>query len=245
MEREQLQLIGHLEELRNRMIFTLVSFMVFLVIGFLFVRPVYSWLIRDLGKQLAVLGPGDILWVYFMIAAVVAIAGTIPVAAFQVWRFVAPALHKEERKVTLHFIPALFLLFLFGIAFGYFLLFPIVIGFLTSLSEGQFNMMFTADKYFRFMLNLTVPFGLLFEMPLVVLFLTRLGVLNPIKLRRARKISYFGLIVVSVLITPPDFISDILVIVPLLILYEISINLSNMVYKKQLKTRDAADNAAA
>jgi sec-independent protein translocase protein TatC len=94
--------------------------------------------------------------------------------------------------------------------------------------------MFTADKYFRFMINLTLPFGVLFEMPLVVMFLTKLGILNPNRLAKSRKLSYFALIVISILITPPDFISDILVIVPLLLLFEVSVTISKMVYKKKL-----------
>ncbi|MFG6117561.1 twin-arginine translocase subunit TatC [Halobacillus sp. MO56] len=238
------QLIGHLEELRNRIIITLVSFIGFLITGFIFVKPIYEWLIRGLDTQLAVLGPSEILWVYLMLAAVFSMTATIPVAAFQLWRFVAPALSREERKVTLRFIPAMFFLFLFGLAFGYFLLFPLVLGFLTSLSAGQFEMMFTADKYFRFMLNMTVPFGLLFEMPLVVLFLTRLGILNPIRLRKARKFAYFVMVIVSVLITPPDFLSDVLVILPLLTLYEISISLSSFVYKKRLSAESSSQSAA-
>ncbi|MCP3028607.1 twin-arginine translocase subunit TatC [Halobacillus sp. A5] len=241
MEDKNLQLVGHLEELRKRIVITLAAFLIFLIGGFVFVEPIYSWLIKDLDAKLAVLGPSDILWVYLMIAAVIALAATIPVAALQVWLFVAPALSEEERKVTLQFIPALFFLFLFGIAFGYLLLFPIVLGFLTSLSAGQFEMMFTADKYFRFMLNLTVPFGLLFEMPLVIMFLTRLGILNPYRLKKARKVAYFILVVVSVMITPPDFLSDILVIVPLFILYEISISLSTIVYKKKLAARPSSE----
>ncbi|MFG6150184.1 twin-arginine translocase subunit TatC [Halobacillus sp. B23F22_1] len=245
MEDKNLQVLGHLEELRKRIIITLLSFGIFLIGGFVFVRPIYNWLIKDLDAKLAVLGPGDILWVYLMIAAVIALAATIPVAAFQVWLFVKPALNQEERKVTLQFIPALFFLFLFGISFGYFLLFPLVLGFLTSLSDGQFEMMFTADKYFRFLLNLTVPFGLLFEMPLVLMFLTRLGILNPIRLKKARKIAYFILVVISVLITPPDFLSDVLVIVPLFILYEISISLSTIVYRKKSAAKYAKEKTVA
>ncbi|HZG70384.1 MAG TPA: twin-arginine translocase subunit TatC [Chondromyces sp.] len=94
--------------------------------------------------------------------------------------------------------------------------------------------MFTADKYFKFMINLTLPFGFLFEMPLLVMFLTRLGILNPVRLAKARKLSYFILMVVSILFTPPDFISDILVIIPLLLLYEVSVSISKVVYKKRL-----------
>lgn len=234
METKDIHLIEHLEELRQRLIKTLLAFLVFLIIAFLFVEEIYNWLIKDLDGKLAILGPSDILWVYMVISGVFAIAAVIPIAAYQTWRFVAPALTKEESRVALHFIPGLFLLFLTGIAFGYCILFPIVLSYLTTLSSGHFETMFTADRYFRFMLHLTLPFGFLFEMPLVIMFLTRLGIINPVRLAKARKLCYFALIVVSILITPPDLISDILVIVPLLLLYEVSITISKIVYKKRL-----------
>jgi len=235
MENKDLHLVEHLDELRKRIIIVLIAFIVFFISAFIFVQDIYNLLLKDFSGKLAILGPSDILWVYMMISGVFAIAATIPVVAFQIWKFIAPALTKEESKVTLRFIPGLFILFITGISFGYFVLFPIVLGFLLNLSEGQFETMFTADKYFRFVINLSLPFGFLFEMPLVVMFLTRLGILNPIRLAQARKISYFVLIVLSILITPPDFISDILVIVPLLLLYELSVTISKIVYKKRLQ----------
>ncbi|MFD9625665.1 twin-arginine translocase subunit TatC [Peribacillus muralis] len=230
----------HLQELRSRIIKTLIGFVVAFIGSFIYVQQIYELLIKDIDGKLAVLGPSDILWVYMMIAAVCAIAATIPLAAYQLWRFVAPALKPEERKVTSWFIPWLFVLFIAGISFGYLVLFPIVLGFLTSLSAGQFEMVFTAEKYFRFMINLIVPFGILFEMPLVVMFLTRLGILNPTVLKKSRKISYFGLVIISIVITPPDIISDILVIIPLLVLYEMSVQLSNIVYRKRLMKEETA-----
>jgi len=242
MDTKEMRLTDHLEEFRRRLIMTVLAFVTFLIANFIFVQDIYKWLVKDLDGKLAILGPSDILWVYMMIAAVFAVAATIPVAAYQTWRFVAPALNREESKVTLRFIPGLFLLFIGGISFGYFVLFPIVLGFLTSLSAGQFETMFTAEKYFRFMVNLTLPFGFLFEMPLVVMFLTRLGILNPIRLAKARKLSYFSLIVVSILITPPDFLSDFLVMIPLLLLYEVSVSLSKIVYRKKLLLEAALQN---
>jgi sec-independent protein translocase protein TatC len=243
MKNKDLRLIDHLEELRKRVIITLLAFIASFIGSFTFVEDIYKWLVKDFDGKLAILGPSDILWVYMMIAAVFAIAATIPVAAFQTWRFVSPALNPEERKVSLRFIPWLFLLFIVGISFGFFVLFPAVLSFLTNLSAGQFETIFTAEKYFRFMIHLTLPFGFLFEMPLAVMFLTRLGILNPKRLAKARKFSYFFLVVISVLITPPDLISDILVIVPLLVLYEVSVTLSGIVYKKKLVSEGTLHNA--
>ncbi|MEC1260264.1 twin-arginine translocase subunit TatC [Bacillus swezeyi] len=241
MKSGEIHLIDHLEELRQRIIKTLLTFILFLITGFLFVQDIYDWLIRDLDAKLAVLGPGDILWVYMMISGVLAIAATIPVAAFQTWRFVAPALSEHERRVALFYIPGLFIFFILGVLFGYFVLFPLVLQFLINLSAGHFQTVFTAERYFRFMINLTLPFGFLFEMPLIVMFLTSLGILNPTRLAKMRKISYFALIVISVVITPPDFISDVLVIVPLLVLYELSISLSAFIYRKKIAEETGAE----
>ncbi|TDL88687.1 twin-arginine translocase subunit TatC [Vibrio vulnificus] len=235
MTNQEMLLVEHLGELRKRLIYTLVAFIVFLFGSFIYVQEIYAWLIRDLNHNLAVLGPSEILWVYFMISGVIAIALTIPIAAHQTWLFVKPGLSEKERKTTLSYIPGLFVLFITGLSFGYFVVYPTVLSFLLSLSEGQFETMFTSEKYFKFMINLTLPFGFLFEIPLVVMFLTSLGVINPMILSKARKISYFLLIVVSILITPPDLISDILVIIPLLVLYECSVTLSKIVYRKKLK----------
>ncbi|GAB6258011.1 hypothetical protein PSKAS_35330 [Peribacillus sp. N1] len=126
-----------------------------------------------------------------MISGVIAIALTISIAAHQTWLFVKPGLSEKERKTTLSYIPGLFVLFITGLSFGYFVVYPTVLSFLLSLSEGQFETMFTSEKYFKFMINLTLPFGFLFEIPLVVMFLTSLGVINPMILSKARKISYF------------------------------------------------------
>ncbi|WP_059104057.1 twin-arginine translocase subunit TatC [Shouchella shacheensis] len=244
MDMQELPLIEHLGELRKRLILTLSSFILLFVIAFLFVEEIYGWLVRDLHHNLALLGPSDVLWVYFMIAGVLAIAGTIPVAAHQTWLFMRPGLTKREQRVTVAFIPGLFFLFIVGLSFGYFVVYPTVLSFLSALSAENFEMMFTAEKYFKFMLDLTVPFGFIFEIPLVVMFLTSLGVINPALLSKARKISYFVLVLVAVFITPPDLVSDILVTIPLLILYEASVTLSRIVYRKRLKLETKREEGA-
>jgi sec-independent protein translocase protein TatC len=235
MEDKELQLVDHLDELRKRIIISAVAFVVFFIVGFIYVTDIYDWIVRDLDVKLIVLGPSDIIWVYFMIATVIAIAGTIPVLASQLWMFVKPALKPIERKITLSYIPALFLLFIVGFAFGYFIIFPMVLEFLVNMGADMFVTNFTAEKYFRFLLNMTLPFGVLFELPAVVMFLTAIGIINPFVLSKIRKYAYFVLILIAIVITPPDFMSDFVVTLPLLLLYEISINLSKFVYKKRMK----------
>lgn len=235
MEDKELQLVDHLDELRKRIIISAVAFVVFFIVGFIYVTDIYDWIVRDLDVKLIVLGPSDIIWVYFMIATVIAIAGTIPVLASQLWMFVKPALKPIEKRITLSYIPALFILFIVGLAFGYFVIFPMVLEFLVKMGADMFVTNFTAEKYFRFLMNMTLPFGVLFELPAVVMFLTALGIINPFVLSKIRKYAYFVLILIAIVITPPDFMSDFVVTLPLLLLYEISINLSKFVYKKRLK----------
>ncbi|WP_285754740.1 twin-arginine translocase subunit TatC [Parageobacillus sp. G301] len=226
-------LMEHLNELRKRLIIVAAAFIVFLVLGFVFVQDIYRWMIQDLGVKLTILGPTDILWIYFMLAGVVAITLTIPIFVWQTWLFVKPALTPKERKITLSYIPATFILFVLGLCFGYFVVLPIVFRFLVGLGNDMFATMFTTEKYFRFVLHMTLPFAVLFELPVIVMFLTSIGLINPYALQKVRKYAYFVLIVVAVSITPPDFISDFLVTIPLLLLYEISISISKFVYKKK------------
>ena len=235
MEDKELNIIDHLDELRKRLIITLAAFIIFFIVGFMYVEDIYNWLVRDLEVKLIVLGPSDILWVYFMLAAVIAFAGTIPVLATQVWLFIKPALKPIERKISLSYIPALFILFIVGLSFGYFVIFPTVMNFLIELGGEMMVTNFTAEKYFRFIFNTTIPFGVLFELPVVMMFLTSLGVINPYVLSKIRKYAYFVLIIIAILISPPDIMSDFLVAVPLIFLYEISVSFSKIVYKRKLK----------
>jgi sec-independent protein translocase protein TatC len=239
MNDKELNLVDHLEELRKRIIISVIAFIVFFIVGFFYVDNIYRWFVGD--TKLTVLGPSDIMWIYFMLATVVAVAGTIPVLAMQIWLFVRPALRPIERKITLSYVPALFFLFLAGLAFGYFAIFPMVLEFLVNMGKDMFVTNFTADRYFSFIMNMTLPFGVLFELPVLVMFLTSLGIINPFVLSKIRKYAYFVLIIIAVVITPPDFMSDFVVTLPLLLLYEISINLSKFVYRKRLKKLQEAE----
>ena len=136
MEDKELNLVDHLEELRKRIIISGLAFVAFFIVGFIYVNDIYKWFVRDLDVKLMVLGPSDIVWVYFKLATVVALTGTIPVLALQIWLFVRPALRPVERKITLSYIPALFFLFLIGLSFGYFVIFPMVFKFLVKLGRG-------------------------------------------------------------------------------------------------------------
>ncbi|AKF94827.1 preprotein translocase subunit TatC [Brevibacillus laterosporus] len=221
--------------MRKRIILVIATFLISFVVCFLYVDFIYQFLTNRSGEKLTILGPTDVLTIYMRLSAWAAVAITIPIAAFQIWGFVSPALTTRERQVTLMYIPALFLLFISGAMFAYFILFPMVYQFVLGLSNNNFQLLITASDYFSFMLAFCLPFSVLFELPLVVLFFSHLGIVNPHRLAKLRKPAYFLLSIISISVTPPDIISDILVIVPLIGLYELSIGISRIVYRKKLE----------
>ncbi|WP_212932689.1 twin-arginine translocase subunit TatC [Brevibacillus halotolerans] len=228
-------IFDHLSDMRKRIILVIATFLISFVVCFLYVDFIYQFLTNRSGEKLTILGPTDVLTIYMRLSAWAAVAITIPIAAFQLWGFVSPALTTRERQVTLMYIPALFLLFISGAMFAYFILFPMVYQFVLGLSNNNFQLLITASDYFSFMLAFCLPFSVLFELPLVVLFFSHLGIVNPHRLAKLRKPAYFLLSIISISVTPPDIISDILVIVPLIGLYELSIGISRIVYRKKLE----------
>ncbi|CAJ1004282.1 MULTISPECIES: twin-arginine translocase subunit TatC [Bacillales] len=235
----EMTVVEHLTELRRRIIWVLVVFVAALIVGFFAAGPIVEYLkekpITE-GVPLISLHPSDALRVYMQFAFLIGVVVTLPFALYQTWLFVSPGLRDNERRVTLMFIPAACVLFVVGLLFGYYVVFPMVMQFVSGISLGMdIKPNYGIAEYFGFLMNMVIPFGFLFELPIVVMFLTRLRILNPVRLAKVRRIAYFGLAVVGVTLTPPDIVSDILVIIPLLLLYELSVWLSRIVYRKQLK----------
>lgn len=232
---KEMNIVGHLSELRNRLMITGVAFIGFFILGFIYIRDIYQFFEHDIGFQLTITSPGDIVWIYFSIAGLIAIVATLPVLSLQLWLFIKPGLTKPERRTSLSYIPAIFLLFVLGLVFGYFMFIKLILPFLLSLNDGMFNELFTVEKYFRFLFQVTIPFAILFEIPIIIMFLTSLGIITPTFLRKMRKYAYFILLIVGALVTPPDIVLQIAVAIPLFILYEISIYLSVIVYRKKIR----------
>lgn len=236
---KEMNLVGHLAELRNRLIVTAIFFIVFFIAGFIFVKDIYYFFEKDMDFVLNVTSPADIIWVYFMMAGIIALVGTLPILALQVWLFIKPALTTSERRASLSYVPAVFILFVLGLSFGYIAFSKLILPFLIALNDGMFNELFTVEKYFRFMLRVTLPFAILFEIPIIAMFLTSLGILTPTFMRKTRKYAYLILLIVGALVTPPDIVLQLVVAIPLFILYEVSIYLSAIVYRKKEKKRKA------
>ncbi|WP_127531104.1 twin-arginine translocase subunit TatC [Paenibacillus kobensis] len=236
-------LLEHLGELRRRIFWTLLILLVGIGIGLYFAKPLYNFVIEDgpmSGVELHTFSLWDGISMYMKFAFLIALVLVLPFAFFQLWLFVKPALSRKEQRATLRYIPYALLLFLAGLSFSYFVIAPMAYDFTKSVSHSMGLIeTYGVMQYISFLFNILIPIALLFELPLVIMFLTKLRILNPLRLRKMRRIAYFVMVLIGTIITPPDVISDILVSIPLLVLYEISIFLSSSVYKKQL----AADEA--
>lgn len=238
-EAKEMNVTEHLSELRNRLIVTAIMFIVLFIVAFIYHKQIYRFFEKDMPFQLAVTSLGEIIWIYFTLAGVVALAGTIPVLSLQLWLFIKPGLTKRERRASLMYIPVIFLLFLGGLIFGYFMFIKLILPFLLSLNDGMFTEIFTVGNYFRFVFKVSLPFALFFEVPIIAMFLTQLGILTPAFMKKIRKYAYFIMVIIGAAVTPPDFLLQIVVAVPLIILYEISIYLSHFVYRKKIAKHEA------
>lgn len=229
----------HIGELQKRLMFVVVFFLLAVIASFFLAEPLIRYLQHaDEAKELTMnaFRITDPLKIYMEMIMFIAIIMTSPIILFQVWSFVSPGLYEKERKVTLSYIPISVLLFLGGLSFSYFILFPYVVKFMMGLSTNlNIQQVIGINEYFHFLFQITIPFGFLFQLPVIMLFLTRLGIVTPMLLAQMRKVAYFVLLVIAAFITPPDIVSHLMVTVPLLLLYEISIWISKMGYKKVLE----------
>lgn len=236
MNSRELTVVEHMEELRKRLFFVAIFFVIALFVGFYTAKPLIRYIQRsDLAESFTMnaFSPVDPLTVYLQVTFIVAAVIVSPLLLYQLWAFITPGLHETERKATLKYIPYAFLLGLGGMAFAYFILFPFIMRFMTDLSNDlNITQTIGINEFFSFLIKLVVPFGLLFQLPVVTLFISRLGIINPKLMVKFRKYSYFVLIVISVLLAPPDLVSNIIIAIPLFILYEISIVISRIGYRK-------------
>lgn len=236
IDEKKMGIVGHLTELRNRIIWVLVIFVAAFIASFVVTGDVVKYFEARAGDlTFNVFGPADALKIYIQFAFIIALVVTFPFIMYHLWKFVSPGLRENERKSAGIFIIPATLLFISGLAFGYYVLFPMLLSFMLKFAVDMgTKQTFGIAQYFSTMFNLVIPFALLCELPVVVMFLTRLRILNPMRMSKIRGYAYIILVIISTAITPPDFISDFLVIVPLILLYEVSIIISRVIYRKQL-----------
>jgi sec-independent protein translocase protein TatC len=236
--------LSHLIELRNRLLRSLIVVGVVFVFLFPFASELYDLLARPLlaalpqgGKMIAT----EVTTPFFVpmkVAMMAAFLISLPYVLYQLWAFIAPGLYTHERRLIGPLVVASTLLFLCGMAFAYFLVFPVVFGFITSVAPQGVAVMTDIGKYLDFVLTLFVAFGITFEVPVAVVVLTRFGIVSVEKLKEARPYVIVGAFVIGAIFTPPDVVSQIMLAVPLWLLYEAGILVSRLMVKSAAPQSD-------
>jgi sec-independent protein translocase protein TatC len=224
---DKMPFMEHLGELRTRIVRSLIALLVGLVIAFPFSDRIVDWLSRpitSLNHTLIFTAPGEAFWVQMKVALITALFVASPGILWQVWAFIAPGLHQHERKYAAPFVIVGSLLFIGGGAFALLVVTPYAISFLLSYARPGLQPMITVQNHIDFMLKFTLAFGAVFELPLAITLLSRMGVVTPRMLAKNRKYAVLGAFVAAAVLTPtPDMFNQALMAGPLILLYEIGI----------------------
>lgn len=224
-------LTAHLEELRSRIIKSLFAIAAGSGIAYFFLDEITKFLTAPVGK-LYYMQPGEAFFTYLKIDIVAGFLIALPVIFYHVWKFFLPALTKSERAVLGLLVPTSVILFFIGLAFAFFLILPIALKFFMGFTTEDLQSMFSFQNYFDFVLTFLLPFGFVFELPLVVIVLAQLGILTSEFLGKYRRIVFFVSFILGALITPPDVISQISLAFPVILLYEAGYRIVKHILRK-------------
>ncbi|MBI5814718.1 MAG: twin-arginine translocase subunit TatC [Nitrospinae bacterium] len=220
-EEEKLPFTTHLEELRQRLIYCLVTVGVVFMAVYAVSGDIYQFVRKPIGIDLVFLSPTEAFFVYLKLSIYVAVMISTPMLLYQAWEFVAPGLLAVERRYTGAFVVIGTLFFAIGAAFCYFAVLPIGLQFLIGYGGEGLKPMISVGNYLSFVFMFTLAFGIIFEMPLVIVFLASMGLVTPDWLAKQRSYFIVGDFVVAAILTPtPDVVSQLMMAVPMMILFE-------------------------
>lgn len=235
-EGKQMTFLEHLEELRWRIIYSLIGLIAGAIICWIFIDFLVDVILlkpaRDAVIHLQNLRPFGQLMVYFQIAIIGGIILSLPNIFFQIWKFIAPALRKKERKYIVWIVIYSTLSFIIGIVFAYFALLPFTLKFIGHFGSPQIENNFAINEYMSIIISVMLGCGVVFELPLISFFLTRIGILKPEYMKKYRRYAIVGILILAAFLTPPDPASQVILAVPLVLLYEISIFISKIAARK-------------
>ena len=216
-----MSLIAHLTELRSRIIKCLVATGLGSVVGYFYIQEIMHYITLPAGK-LYYMQPAEAFFTYLKVACVAGFLLALPIIFWQVWRFFLPALTTRERMVLGIVVPTSVVLFFCGLAFSFFLVLPAGIKFFLGFGNTELEALLSVDKYFDFVIMFVLPFGFIFELPLVITILGKMGLITSAFLKKYQRIIIFLSFVVGALITPtPDVFTQSMIALPIIVLYEV------------------------
>ena len=246
---EKQPFMSHLEELRKRLIICAISVGVGFVIAYIFSERLFQLLVAPLrevmpeGEKLIFTNLPEMFFAYLKVAFIAGILASAPVIFYQLWLFIAPGLYQKEKRYLLPFVVSSTILFVGGALFGYFIVFPFGFKFFIGFANEYVKALPSVKQYFSFSIKLLFAFGLVFELPVVIFFLSKIGIVTPEFLRKRRKYAILLTFALAAILTPPDVITQCMMAVPLIVLYEIGILVARLARKK--KEGDKAVEAEA
>ena len=227
--------LEHIEELRWRLIKSIIAVTVAAVVAFIFAEEIYKFVVYPLGDiKLHFTEITGSFYAYLKIAFYTGIMAASPVVLYQLWKFVAPGLYAKEKKVILPLVFCSTVLFLVGAAFCFYLVLPFAIKFLVGYGEGEMTPIITVNSYISFAGMMILAFGLCFQLPVIGYFFGKIGLLSARALSKARPYAVVIILVAAAVLTPtPDVFSQLLLAVPLYLLYELTIVIVKFTGKKK------------
>lgn len=236
-DEKEMTFLEHLEELRWRIIYSLIGIVIGTIVAWIFIDYLVDYILlkpaRDSGAELQNLKPFGQLFLYVQVAIIIGVIVSIPNIFYQLWKFIAPALHKSERKYILSIVIFSSLCFLIGVAFAYFVMLPLTLKFAAQFGSSDIKNQFAIDEYMSIIISVMLAAGIVFELPMISFFLSKLGILKPSFMQKYRKHAIVIIMIAAAILTPgTDPVSQIILAVPLVVLYEISILISKLSQKK-------------
>ena len=217
-----MSIIAHLTELRKRLIRSLIAIGIGSCIAYYFIEDIMHLLTGPAGK-LYYMQPAEAFFTYIKVAIFVGFLIALPVVLYQIWRFVLPALIGMERYLLSVIVPVSLVLFIAGIAFSFFFVLPAAVKFLVGFSTQELQPMFSIKQYFDFVIAFLLPFGFIFELPLAIVLLAKVGIVSSKFLAKQQRIVIFLTFIIGAVISPtPDIFSQCMIAIPMILLYEIS-----------------------
>ena len=239
--------MSHLEELRKRLITCAIAVGIGFVISYIFAERLFQILVTPLtrimpeGDRLIFTNLPEMFLTYLKTAVICGILLTAPVLFHQLWLFIAPGLYQHEKKYAIPFVVFSTILFVGGALFGYFIVFPFGFKFFLGFANEYIQALPSVKQYFSFAIKLLFAFGIVFELPVVAFFLSKMGIVTPEFLKKKRKYALLMTFVMAAILTPPDVITQLMMAGPLIILYEIGILVARMARKKKVTEEETTE----
>jgi sec-independent protein translocase protein TatC len=231
--------ISHLIEMRDRLLRAVIAVVIIFIILFPWAQDLYALLAKPMlaslpqGGQMIATEVTTPFFVPIKVTMMTAFLLAMPWVFYQAWAFVAPGLYQHEKRLGVPLVVASVILFLLGMAFAYFLVFPVVFGFIVGVAPEGVAVMTDIGKYLDFVMTLFMAFGITFEVPVAVVLLVKMGMVSIAKLREIRPYVIVGAFVIGAIFTPPDVISQFMLAIPMWLLYELGILVAAMITKRQ------------